>query len=235
MTDTKRNLDPQSYSIKKRIGFLTIGQSPRDDVMPEIRPLLSPNIEPVEYGILDDFKPVEIDGLSPGPQEMPLISRLRDGRHVWLGEKKIGELLPGAIETMKKKLDVEAVGVLCTHEFPSKKYPCPVIFPVEYMRCIVNEILKGHKLGIVVPSKDQIEMTRRKWRCKKTSIVWESPYMREKTWDNMADALSKEKVDTLILDCIGFSMQDRQEIQNLMNTLVLLPRSILAFALNQIF
>jgi protein AroM len=235
MTDTKRNPDLPAYSIKKRIGFLTIGQSPRDDFMSEIKPLLSPNIEPVEYGILDGLRTEEIVGLSPGPGETPLISRQRDGKQVRLGEKKIGELLPEAIETMKTKMGVEAVGLLCTHEFPSKKYPCPVIFPVAYMRCIADEILEGQKLGIVVPSEEQIEMTKRKWGGEKTSVACKSPYEKGKSWDYIADALAEENIDAIILDCIGFSIQDRQEIQSLLNIPVLLPRIILVFALNQIF
>ncbi len=235
MTGTKKILDPQSHPNKKRIGFLTIGQSPRDDIMSEIKSLLSPNIEPVEYGVLDDLRSEEIDGLNPDPQEPLLISRLRDGKQVRLSEKKICKLLPQTIETMKTKMDVQVVGVLCTHEFPPKKYPCPVIFPAGYTRCIVNEILEGHSLGIVVPSEDQIEMTHRKWGGKKTSVVCKSPYAKGKTWNDIADILAKEKVDTLILDCIGFSLKDRQEIQNLINIPTLLPRSIIVFVLNQIF
>ncbi len=202
--------------------------------MTEIKPLLSPDIDPVEYGILDSLRPEEIDSLSPGLREIPLVSRLRNGRQVRLSENKICKLLPEAIDIMKTKMDVEAVGVLCTHEFPHKKYPCPVIFPIECMRRVVHEILEGQKLGIVVPSKDQVEMTRRKWEGRKSSVVCKSPYERGKTWDEIAAVLSDEKVDILILDCIGFSMQDREEIQNLLNIPVLLPRAILVFALNQI-
>jgi hypothetical protein len=76
MTDTKSNPELPSRPLKKRIGLLTIGQSPRDDLMSELKPLLSPDIVPVEYGILDDLSPEQISLSSPGPSEFPLVSRI---------------------------------------------------------------------------------------------------------------------------------------------------------------
>jgi hypothetical protein len=61
-----------------------------------------------------------------------------------------------------------------------------------------------------------------------------NPHMfREK--HGIADVLSEERVDNVILDCIGYKIQDRQKIYSLLNIPILLPRSILAYAINQIF
>lgn len=200
-----------------------------------MRPLLSPDIETVEYGVLDDLSPEEIASLTPQAQEAPLVSRLRDGRQVLLSEKKIGELLPKAIEFMNTKKNVNAVGVLCTHEFVKEKYSCPVIFPADYMKFIIDEILDVRKLGVVVPLDRQIEAARRKWGTKRTVAVSKSPYVQGKTWKDLADVLSGERVDTVILDCIGFKIRDRRNIYDLLNIPVLLPRAILSFAVNQVF
>jgi protein AroM len=220
---------------KTRIGLLTIGQSPRDDITSDIRPLLSSNIEIVEYGVLDDLNPEEIDFLMPQVQEIPLVSRLRDGRQVLLNEKRISELLPEAIDFMNTKMSINAVGVLCTHEFSKKKYSCPTIFPSDYIKFIIDEILDVQKLGVVVPLDSQIEAGKQKWGRKRTVVVSKSPYVQGKTWDGIADALSEERVDTVILDCIGFKIHERQKIYNLLNIPILLPRAILGFAINQIF
>ena len=109
---------------KNRVGFLTIGQSPREDIMTEVRPLLGAHIEVVEYGVLDDLSDERIESLAPLEQESRLVSRLRDGSQVLMSERKVGELLPGAIEFMSEEMKVKAIGVLCTHEFPRKKYSC---------------------------------------------------------------------------------------------------------------
>jgi protein AroM len=220
---------------KTQIGLLTIGQSPRDDITSDIRPLLSPDIEIVEYGVLDDLGPEEIASLTPQVQEIPLVSRLRDGSQVVLSEKRIRELLPEAIDFMNKKMKVNAVGLLCTHDFPKKKYSCPVIFPSDYIRYIIDEILDVQKLGVIVPLDNQREAARRKWGRKRTFAVSKSPYVQGKTWDGVVDVLSGERVDTVILDCIGYKISDRQKIYNLLNIPVLLPRAILSFAINQVF
>jgi len=203
--------------------------------MPEMKPLLSPDIEIVEFGVLDDLSPEEIDSLMPQAQETPLVSRLRDGKQVLLSEKRISELLPGAIDLMNTKMNVNAVGVLCTHEFPKKKHSCPVIFPTDYIKFIIDEILDVHKLGVVVPLDKQIEIAKRKWGRKRTVVVSKSPYVQGQTWNDITDALFEERVDTVILDCIGFKIQDRQKIYNLLSIPILLPRTILSFAINQVY
>lgn len=220
---------------KIRIGFLTIGQSPRDDIMSEMRPFLWPNIEIVEYGVLDGLSQEEIESLMPQAQDVPLVSRLRDGRQVLLSERKIRDLLPETIQFMHAKLGVKAIGIICTHEFPKRKYPCPAVFPADFMKFIVDEILNVKKLGVIVPLKSQINLTKQKWGIMRTHVVSKSPYAEPQNWKNVIDHLNKEKIDAVVLDCIGFRLQDRHEISNILNIPVLLPRTILISAINQIF
>jgi len=92
----------------KKVGFLTIGQSPREDVISEIRPLLLPQIEIYEEGLLDDLPPEEIDLLKPEFGEIPLITRLIDSSQVLLGEKKVSSLMHEALDNMKRKTDIRA-------------------------------------------------------------------------------------------------------------------------------
>ncbi len=203
--------------------------------MAEVMPLLAQNIEVVEYGLLDDLSAEGIDSLGPQEQETRLVSRLRDGGQVILGERKIAALLPEAIEFMHGDMNVEAVGVLCTHEFPEKGFSCPVIFPAEHMNSQIDKTKNVRKLAVVVPLENQIKMTEQKWGNIETYVVSKSPYGDTKTWKDIAGALMDKKVEAVILDCIGYKLQDRDEIQSLLDTPVLLPRTILASAINRIF
>jgi len=220
---------------KVKVGFLTIGQSPREDLIPEIKPLILPYIEIVEYGLMDNLSPEEIKLLRPETKETPLVTRLRDGSQVQLSDRKISELLPEAIDYMKTKMDVKAVGILCTHDFPKTKLSCPAIFPFDYIQFLINQILEVRNLGVVVPLESQIEMTKKKWKKEKTVVVTKSPYTEGKIWDEIAKIFAQEKVETVIFDCIGYKIKDRQEIQSLIHVPTLLPRAILAFAINQLF
>jgi protein AroM len=219
---------------KKRVGFLTIGQSPREDITAEMRPLLRPIFEAVEYGILDDMSSEEIEALAPHEQEAHLVSRSRDGTQVLLSEQKISRLLPGAIDHMIGRLRVDAVGVLCTHEFKMRKFPIPVIFPAEQMKSHLDKIPDVHKLGVIVPLEDQIEMTRQKWGHKRAFVVSKSPYVEDKTWEDIAESLMDQKVDAVVLDCIGYTRNDHRELLDLLNLPIILPRTILASAINKI-
>ena len=49
----------------KTIGMITIGQSPRVDVVPEIREILGDGIEVLEAGALDGLSLEEVKGFSP--------------------------------------------------------------------------------------------------------------------------------------------------------------------------
>ncbi|MGH3750343.1 MAG: AroM family protein, partial [Micromonosporaceae bacterium] len=57
------------------LGVVTIGQAPRDDLVPEMVPLLPP-ARIVEHGALDGMSAAQIADLAPKPGEQPLTSRL---------------------------------------------------------------------------------------------------------------------------------------------------------------
>jgi len=221
------------YSV--RVGLLTIGQSPREDITTEIRPLFLPHIEIVEAGLLDNLSPAEIEQLHPEYEETPLVSRLRDGSQVRLSEQKISALLPEVIDSIKTKMKVRAVGLLCTHDFPDTKFSSTVISPFYYLNFLVTQVLKARYIGVVVPLENQVDMTKKKWEKEKIIVEAKSPYTEGKTWEEIAKEFNREKIEAVILDCIGYKIQDNRKLQNLISSPILLPRVILAYAINQLF
>jgi protein AroM len=73
----------------KRVAFVTIGQSPRDDVVPAMLAEIHAPIDVSQYGALDDMTDAEIASIAPHLGEERLVSRLRDGREVQLGKTAI--------------------------------------------------------------------------------------------------------------------------------------------------
>ena len=71
-------------TVAQRVAFVTIGQSPRDDVVPDILRSLDGPIESLEYGILDEVTLEGLSQASPGPDDPALLTRLRDGSDVVL-------------------------------------------------------------------------------------------------------------------------------------------------------
>lgn len=219
---------------KTKVGLLTIGQSPRTDVAPEIKSLLSCRAEIVEAGLLDHRQAHEIQRLQPDPGEVPLISRLRSGRQVLLGESKVSTLLSEAVHSLRKDKAVDLVGILCTHEFPQSGFSLPVLFPFDYLRLLINHVLEAKKIGIVVPLEGQVGMAGKKWGREKAIVVVKSPYAEGERWEAIAQEFVSHKIDAVILDCIGYKIPDKKELQKFLGVPILLPRLILAMAINQV-
>ena len=65
--------------VKMKVGAITIGQSPRTDVVQELFPLMGEQVELIQAGALDGLTREDIQAFAPGPEDYTLISRLRDG------------------------------------------------------------------------------------------------------------------------------------------------------------
>ena len=53
----------------KKIGAITVGQTPRTDLIPEIAPILGDSIEIIQMGGLDGLTKEEIQTMTPAPGE----------------------------------------------------------------------------------------------------------------------------------------------------------------------
>ena len=73
--------------VKMKVGAITIGQSPRTDVVQELFPLMGEQVELIQAGALDGLTREDIQAFAPGPEDYTLISRLRDGSSVMLAER----------------------------------------------------------------------------------------------------------------------------------------------------
>jgi protein AroM len=67
--------------MSKKVAFLTIGQSPREDIFADIIPRLSSTCQVIQAGALDALNREEIDCLKPEEGHLPLITRPQE----WAG------------------------------------------------------------------------------------------------------------------------------------------------------
>lgn len=217
----------------KRVGLITIGQSPRVDVVPEIRKVLEgTKVEIVECGALDRLSREEIAALAPKGGEYVLVTRLRDGSEVTVSRERILPLMQGCIDVLEPEVD--ALGLLCTGEFPELKSRKLLIEPSELL-LKVAESLKVSKLGVVVPNPAQIDLTKRKWSgvAQDLAVVSVSPY--SETLDSLAKAAEGLRDrDLIVLDCIGFSAQAKKAAAEASGKPVIIPRTLMARVLREL-
>lgn len=89
--------------VKRKIGVITIGQSPREDVLAEMRPLLGENIEVLQAGALDGLTQEEVALFVPKENDIVLVSKLRNGNSVKFGESYILPRLQQCIEKLESE------------------------------------------------------------------------------------------------------------------------------------
>lgn len=214
-----------------KVGFITIGQSPRIDVVPEIKPYLG-NVEIIECGALDGLTLEEIKELEPKKGDYVLVSRLKDGTQVRLGREKIVKRLQECIKKLEKEVDV--IGVLCTGEFPKLTSQKLFVEPSLLLLKTV-EVLGISKLGVIVPDPDQIEMTKHKWKgvCKNIEVRSVSPYVgNEEELTKVAQEL--KDCDLIVFDCIGYTLNAKKIVKKVTEKPVVLPRTLMARVIGEL-
>jgi protein AroM len=210
-----------------KIGMVTIGQSPRNDVITEIRGILGP-VEIVESGCLDELTKEQIETLKPKEGEPFLVTLLRDGSSVQVSREKATNLLEQRIKEFENK-DITLIVLLCTGDFPNLKSKKLMIEPGKLIRKIVQGMLtKEKKLGVIIPSSEQIGQTKKKWGDVNPVVAVASPYENPEQIQQAAKTLLTKNVDLTVLDCIGYTRQMKQKVKEITGKPVILACTVIA-------
>ena len=218
----------------KKIGAITVGQTPRTDLIPEIAPILGDSIEIIQMGGLDGLTKEEIQTMTPAPGDHVLVSRLKDGSSVSFGESHILPRLEACMDQLKKD-QVSLILFLCTGEFPAEFHSnVPLVFPDHILKGLIPAI--GVKnLSVIIPTKAQEEQMPGKWKdcCDSLHVTSVSPY-----GDPLAVFAAAKEIpadtDLILLDCIGYTIEMKERIQALTQKPVLLSRTLVARVIREL-
>ena len=219
-----------------KIGFITIGQAPRDDIVPEIMEVLGAGFEIIEKGVLDGLSNEQIKELGPNTSDKTLVTRLRNGNEVKIAERYIISGLKNCIIELEE-LNVEIIVLLCTGEFPEIESNKILLRPNLIIENIIKGTLKKGKLGVIVPSSDQMSLVEKKWGSTKLPVVYESlsPYTgTDKDIIETANKIKNKNVDLLVLDCIGYSKKIKTIFRDITKKPVLLPSTITGMVIKEL-
>ena len=197
----------------KKIGLVTIGQSPRSDILPDMLMILGDGYEVLEVGALDDYSTEDIKKLEIKQGDPILVTRMKDGTEV----KVTKDFIVPKIQEGINQLDKEGVNVillLCTGKFPEFKSSSLIVMPSELVRGAVNASLRKGRLGVIYPAREQMAKAREEWGREDLQVYadWASPYGDEKHVDALADRLSKQDLDLILLNCMGFNYRMKQMV-----------------------
>ncbi len=219
-----------------RLGLITIGQSPRNDILPEFIETLGFSPQIIQRGLLDGLTKERIASLSPDTAgEALLVSRLNDGSEVKLSEYKVFALIPEAIEALEKQ-EATIIALFCTGKFPLFRSKIPIVYPSEIMSSLIHAVFCASKdapirMGIVGPALEQKRMVIEKWGKGNNSVCFEalSPYTADESeMLRCAQKMAGHNCDVIILDCMGFTGKAKEVFAAITHRRIILPRSLLA-------
>ncbi len=215
--------------MKRLLGTVTIGQSPRSDIMPDILPILGDNIEVVEAGALDGFTKEQVAGMAPEKGDYVLVTRMRDGSSVTVAERYI---TPKVEEKIRDHFmqGRKMVLLLCTGEFPSFGEEGLLIRPQRILHHVVQAVAENKRLAVITPSPEQIPQSRKRWQVVSDNLTIEaaSPYGAPSELDEAAKKLKKDAPEVVVMDCMGYTMKMQDIVREQTGAPVVLARSIVA-------
>ena len=212
--------------MSQALAALTVGQSPRDDVLGEMGDLLG-GVRVEQCGALDGLGPVEIEQLAPGAGDAVLVSRLRDGTEVRLAERLVLPRLQRCVRSLEAEVDLFLV--LCTGDLEGLESRKPMLFPGRILRQIALALGPG-RVGVLTPAEAQVEAQRTRWLAVAPQVTVEavSPYSeRPRMWE-AASRLARAGVDVVVMDCIGYTREMKAAVQAAVRAPVLLAATTLA-------
>jgi protein AroM len=217
----------------RRVAFVTIGQSPRSDVLPDILKETQTPFEVTEQGALDGLTDTEIANLAPRPGEERLVTRLRDGREVLLGKPAIDRRLHEILVELDHG-GFDLLVLLCTGHFTPFRLRTPFIEPQHTVDHFVQGLAYGaERIGILLPNVAQIDEFHG-IPGMAIKAVGASPYQAESEAAMREAGASLADTDIILMHCIGYTDAMRKVVKQAANRPVLVSRQLVAHAIDML-
>ncbi|MFQ6124671.1 MAG: AroM family protein [Candidatus Heimdallarchaeota archaeon] len=214
---------------RTQIGMLTIGQSPRTDVISDINNILGSNVEIIECGALDGLSLEEIKKLEPSSiGEYVLVTRLQDGTEVKVSREKIIARMNQCLKKLEKRSKI--VIILCTGNFPEFHPQKLLIEPSNLICSVVQSLLPKGRLGVLIPTPEQAQAIASKWKREGITLKIQalSPYQDTKTETVQEIANRFKDCDLIVLDCMGYTKRIGDLIKTMTGIPVIVSKTLVA-------
>lgn len=208
------------------LGVITIGQSPRSDMVPEMAAHW-PGVRVVERGALDGWTAEAIPAVGVRDGDEVLTSRLRDGSSAVFGRDLVLPLLAERIREVEDA-GVDATLLVCTGEFPPLEHRRPLLLASPLFVGGVRA-LAGGVIGALCPLPEQQEQTVAKFAPAPVITAVANPYGgAPREFADAAADLTARGASVVVLDCMGYSEAHRAHVRAATALPVVLARSLVA-------
>ncbi|MBG0763957.1 MAG: AroM family protein [Tissierellales bacterium] len=217
----------------KKLGLITIGQSPRNDITKDILNVLNDDIILYQKGALDEYTREEIENKF-APIENTLVTKLRDGSQVEIDEIYIKDLIQDCVNNLETQ-GCEVIALYCTGKFEKITSNSILVKPHEILHDTVKN-LSLTNLGVMVPDESQVNQMKKWWENYdiNTFIEPASPYKDIKNIEKAAEDFNDKNIDAIFMDCMGYTLEMKKIVEEVTKKKVVLPRTLVARIINDI-
>jgi protein AroM len=222
--------------VSSRLGLITVGQSPRNDIVPAMSALIGPSVEVIEKGALDNLSPAEVKSLAPAKDQSVLCTRMASGEQVVVSKEGVIPLVQERIRELDNE-GVDLILLLCTGHFPVFDSRVLVLAAQAIVdRCIQALIDERHTLGLVVPLPEQEEVLGRSLKkvTPRIKTVSASPYGVIESLEAAAERLAREEPDLVVMHCMGYNRDHRRIFRRATGKPVVVANSIVARTVSEL-
>ena len=218
---------------KPTIGMVTIGQAPRDDVVPAMRQFLPDEVRIAERGALDGLNHDAIAAYSASPGEMGIVTKLLDGSSVLLSHQKILPAMQAKVDQLVDEDGADLIVVLCGANWSELRSPKLIVNPGTLFPAIIGSLAAGRRLGIIKPDAGQVEKERARYAGLGIDAVVTaaSPYAGEERLrlaEEAASILHDAGCELVWMTCVGMDAPMRDIVANETGVPVILAHALLA-------
>ena len=215
-----------------KAAFVTIGQTPRDDLVPEMRGWLGASIDVEEFGALDGVDRQAISRMVPQAGEHRLVTRLSDGSVAVVAKRLVRERLQTIFDGLASR-EFCCTVLLCTGHFEPFRTHGLFLEAQSIVDLSVAAIAAhARRIGMMLPLGEQIEEFHFRPLAGQTlKASHASPYSPgrlERAAEELADT------DLIVMHCIGYTESMRRTVRTVSRRPVLLARRLVAAAVAQL-
>ncbi len=219
------------------LAMITVGQAPRDDLVPHMEAVFSRKVSVWQAGVLDGLSREAIAGLGPDPGEVGIVARLLDGSNTLLSHRKILPRVQALVDQAVAR-GAGLIVILCGADWSALRSPTLIVNPGKVFPAIISALASGWRLGVIKPSPGQIEQARRQFadRSIEAVVTAASPYTGEQRLRDIraaAETLRDAKVDLIWMTCVGMDEAMRTIVSEVTGKPVILARTILARVIDE--
>jgi protein AroM len=214
-----------------RIGFATVGESPRDDVVPKVASWLPPGTEIVQRGCLDGLTRPQLQALLAPPGSEGIVAGVADGS-VLLAFGRLFPRMQEVVDGLVRNDGADLVVVLCGADWTGIASDVLVVNPGRLFPAVVSALARGRRLGVIKPDAGQISPERERYGNLgiEAHVTAASPYAGQERIalaEQAAAELSQAGCELVWMTCVGMDGQMRQAVQDIVKVPVILASSLL--------